>query len=160
MIVPYSPGGLPFVDVSLTHGMRTIHRVALVDSGSTINVLPYEDGREIGLSREGQQAPLKDEGFLRGAPVYAVLLTTSFGPFSPVDLAFAWTGMGRDDIRLILGQVNFFEHFDVTFRVREKSFEITPSESSLTGQASSRKCVRCSQEYEKPFSHSYRSHRS
>lgn len=130
MIIQYTPGRLPFVEVALTYETQSIIRPALVDSGSTINVLPYEDGCELGLSWESQRVLLKDEGFLAGAPVYAVLLTVRIAPFSPVDLAFAWTRKSRDVVRLILGQVNFFEHFDVTFRGREKMFEIVPSMSS------------------------------
>ncbi len=130
MITHYAPGGLPFVEIAISSGSRTISRSALVDSGSTINVLPYEDGCELGLSWEAQRVPLKDEGFLAGAPVYGVLLTVSLAPFSPVELAFAWTRKSREVVRLILGQVNFFEHFDVTFRGREKTFEIVPAISS------------------------------
>ena len=127
MIVQYAPGGLPFIEVTLTYKTHKITRPALVDSGSTINVLPYEDGCELGLSWEAQQVRLKDEGFLTGAPVYAVLLTAYIAPFKPVELAFAWTRKSRDSVRLILGQINFFEQFDITFRGREKSFEIVPS---------------------------------
>jgi len=130
MIRHYAPGGLPFVDITIASGTHTITRPALVDSGSTINVLPYEDGCELGLSWTAQRVPLKDEGFLAGAPVYGVLLIVSLAPFSPVELAFAWTRKSRDYVRLILGQVNFFEHFDVTFRGREKMFEIVPTVSS------------------------------
>ncbi len=127
MITQYPQKGLRLVDVTRGHGTRTINRSALVDSDSTINVLPYKDGRDIGLSWETQRVPLKEEGFLRGAPVYAILLTAFLGPFPSVELAFAWTRKGRDIVRLILGQVNFFENFDVTFRGREKTFEIIPS---------------------------------
>ena len=130
MITSYAPNGLPFIEIVLSSDTRTITRSALVDSGSTINVLPYEDGCDLGLSWETQRVPLKDEGFLAGAPVYGVLLTVSLASFSPVQLAFAWTRKRREDVRLILGQVNFFEHFDVTFRGREKTVEIVPSVSS------------------------------
>lgn len=46
----YTPQGLPFVTIILTFHERSISRTALVDSGSTVNVLPYEDGLELGLS--------------------------------------------------------------------------------------------------------------
>ena len=122
----YSPGGLPFVDITLAHEDYMISRSALVDSGSTINVLPYEDGLDLRLSWEGQPVPLKDEGLLHGAPVYGVLLTAQIVPFPPVKLAFAWTQKSRQEVRVILGQTNFFEYFEITFRGREKSFDISP----------------------------------
>ena len=96
MIVQYAPGGLPFVEITLTYKAQKITRPALVDSGSTINVLPYEDGCELGLSWEAQQVRIKNEGFLTGAPIYAVLLTAYIAPFKPVELAFAWTQKSRN----------------------------------------------------------------
>lgn len=122
----YSPSGLPFVDLTLTYGGQSIVKPALVDSGSTINVLPYEDGLDLGLSWEAQRFLLKNEGFLKGTPTYAVLLTAQIATFSPTQLAFAWTRKSRDEIRLILGQTNFFQQFEITFRGREGIFTITP----------------------------------
>ena len=121
----YSPGGLPFVEITLTHEEHVISRPALVDSGSTINVLPYEDGLDLGLSWEEQHMPLKDEGFLQGAPAYGVLLTAQIASFPPIRLAFAWTQKSRTKVRLILGQTNFFEYFEITFRGREKTLHIS-----------------------------------
>ncbi len=112
----------------MTFHERSISRTALVDSGSTVNVLPYEDGLELGLSWEDQRVPLEDEGFLQGAPVYGVLLTVQLENYSPVTQAFAWTQKSRNDVRVILGQTNFFEYFEITFRGREKIFDIFPYE--------------------------------
>jgi hypothetical protein len=116
------------VEITLAHEDHMISRPALVDSGSTINVLPYEDGLDLGLSWEAQHVPLKDEGFLQGAPAYGVLLTTQIAQFSSVKLAFAWTQKSRKEVRLILGQTNFFEYFEITFRGREKTFDISSYE--------------------------------
>ncbi len=113
------------MDITLTHEDYVISISALVDSGSTINVLPYEDGLDLGLSWEGQHVPLKDEGFLQGSLVYGVLLTAQIASFPPIKLAFAWTQKSRKEVRLILGQTNFFEYFDITFRGREKTFDIS-----------------------------------
>jgi hypothetical protein len=126
MKFPYSSKGLPFVDITLTSKYQSIVRAALVDSGSTINILPYEDGLDLGLSWEKQQVLLKDEGFLQGMPVYGVLLTGQISTYSPVKLAFAWTRKSREEIRLIIGQTNFFEHFEVSFQGRDKTFKIFP----------------------------------
>ena len=122
----YSPNGLPFVDITLSSNNQSIVRSALVDSGSTINILPYEDGLDLGLSWDEQRVLLKDEGFLQGMPVYAVLLTGKLSTFPPVKLAFAWTRKSREEIRLIIGQTNFFEHFEISFQGRDKTFTIFP----------------------------------
>ena len=89
-------------------------------------MLPYEDGLELGLSWEKQRLPLKNEGFLQGAPVYGVLITARIEPFSPITLAFAWTHKSRNQVRVILGQTNFFEYYDITFRGHDKTFDISP----------------------------------
>lgn len=122
----YAPQGLPLVSIILTHQKYSISRTALVDSGSTINVLPYEDGLELGLVWEEQRVPLKSNGFLHGAPVYGVLLEFQLANYPPVTQAFAWTQKSRNEVRVILGQTNFFEHFEITFRGRDKTFEIKP----------------------------------
>jgi hypothetical protein len=124
----YASQGLPFLSIILSHHKRSISRTALVDSGSTINVLPYEDGLDLGLSWEEQSVPLRDEGFLLGAPMFGVLLTVQFESYSPVKQAFAWTQKSQNEVRLILGQTNFFEYFEIRFQGREKTFEILPYE--------------------------------
>jgi len=124
----YASQDLPFLTITLSHHKCSISRTALVDSGSTINVLPYEDGLDLGLSWEEQNVPLRDEGFLLGSPMFGVLLTVQFENYSPVTQAFAWTQKSRNEIRLILGQTNFFEYFEIRFRGREKTFEILPYE--------------------------------
>jgi len=55
-------------------------------------------------------------------------VTVQIGNYSPITPAFAWTQKSRNDVRLILGQTNFFEYFEITFRGREKTFEILPYE--------------------------------
>lgn len=112
----------------LTSRQRSISRTALVDSGSTINVLPYEDGLDLGLCWEEQRVPLREEGFLHGDRVYGVLLTVQLGDYAPITQAFAWTQKSRNEVRLILEQTNFFEQFEITFRGREKTCEILPYE--------------------------------
>lgn len=46
-------------------------------------------------------------------------------PFSPLRLAFAWIDKPSTEVRVLLGQVNFFQEFDVHFYGRDKAFEIS-----------------------------------
>jgi len=123
----YVPGELPFVEVTLSSGSQKIVRSALVDSGSTINVLPYEDGLDLGLVWDEQMVPLKAGGVLSGTPMRAVLLEGKIGSYPPVKLGFAWTQRSCEEIRLILGQTNFFQFFDVSFKGKEGTFTILPN---------------------------------
>ncbi|MCP4378760.1 MAG: retroviral-like aspartic protease [bacterium] len=123
---PKFPGmaGLPLVPVTLTHDTNTLEHIALVDSGSTINVMPYELGLALGLSWEAQTVPLDMMGILAGAPAFGVVVTGQIRDFPPVSLIFAWTR--KHDVRLILGQTNFFQEFDLLLSGSRQIFSIVP----------------------------------
>ncbi len=116
--------GLPFLQISLIRGEQTILVPALVDSGASISVLPYDVGLQLGLEWENQTYPIDLTILLQGASAYGVVLMGKIDPFPAVPLAFAWTQ--RNDSRLILGQLNFFQQFDVFFYGSKNRFEIAP----------------------------------
>lgn len=117
--------GLPFVSVSLTYQSRSVSVQALVDSGSTVSVLPYDIGLKLGLVWENQRVPAPLVGALKNAPAWGVLLLGEVSPFPPVPLAFAWTRKASDEAPIILGQTNFFQTFTVVFDGKAGTFEIT-----------------------------------
>ena len=78
----------------------------LLDSGSTVNVLPYTVGLALGFAWEQQTIPVALTGSLSKVPAYGVVATGKVASFPPVELAFAWTQAAN--MPLILGQVNFF----------------------------------------------------
>jgi hypothetical protein len=45
---------LPYVLITLRHAQNTASVSALVDSGSAVNVLPYDVGRQLGADWERQ----------------------------------------------------------------------------------------------------------
>lgn len=53
-----------------------------------------------------------------------LLLIAIIDSFPPVRLAFAWTR--TETAPVILGQINFFDEFNVCFYRSESAFEITP----------------------------------
>jgi len=112
-VFPKLASGLPFVQISLSNGDQTIRVPALVDSGASISVLPYDIGLQLGLEWESQEYPIDLTMFMQGSLTYGVALMGRISPFHEVPLAFAWTQ--RNDVRLILGQLNFFQQFDVHF---------------------------------------------
>lgn len=88
----------------MTHSIEVS---ALVDSGSTVNVLPYDIGIRLGLIWEKQEFLLPSlVGTLRDVPAFGVLIAGQIDQFPPVSLAFAWTQ--SNDVPVILGQINFF----------------------------------------------------
>ena len=121
---PYS-GGMPILNVCLAHKEHSLVAHALVDSGAAINLLPFEYGEQLDFVWEEQRLPLPMGGLLPDAKAFAVPITFTLEPFPPVELAFAWTNVSQARLRVLLGQVNFFQYFKVTFTAYEQHFKIS-----------------------------------
>jgi len=119
---------LPYLPIGLRYGTEVVSVSALVDSGATLNVLPYEVGLRLGANWEQQTTPVRLTGNLAESEARAIIVTGAVGPFAPTRLAFAWTRNNR--VPVILGQVNSFMEFDVCFFRWRAVFEIRPRESA------------------------------
>lgn len=117
-------GFSPLLPVSLSIGEKTTEQLGLLDTGASVNVLPYPVGLALGLDWGTQTIPLQLTGNLANLDARAVLIHAKIGAFDPVRLAFAWTMADR--IPLILGQTNFFMEFDVCFFRSQLLFEVKP----------------------------------
>lgn len=95
----------------------------LIDSGATVNVLPFPLGLRLGAVWESQTTCVTLAGNLAAQEARAILLEARIADFAPVPLVFAWTRM--ENVPLLLGQVNFFDVFDVCFYRSRREFEIT-----------------------------------
>lgn len=117
-------GLLPFMPISIIHFQRKLEFFGLLDTGATVNVLPFSIGNELGLKWEQQSTQLSLSGNLAGFEAKAVILKAQISDFPEVRLAFAWTQ--SDNVPLILGQTNFFMEFDVCFLRSRLSFDVKP----------------------------------
>lgn len=115
---------LPIMPISLTRTSKTIELDALLDTGSTVNLLPYSIGLELGANWEEQMVLPNLSGNLANYEARGIALESRILEFKPINLVFAWTK--SDDVRLILGQVNFFAEYDVCFFRSQGYFEIKP----------------------------------
>jgi hypothetical protein len=115
---------LPYLPLRLEYQQKDTTVSALIDSGSMVNVLPYNIGLQLGAEWDRQAIRVQLTGNLAGFDARAILITATMGQFAPVRLAFAWTR--NDQVPVILGQVNFFMEYDVCFFRSQSSFEITP----------------------------------
>ncbi|MBL7183377.1 MAG: hypothetical protein ISS50_02890 [Anaerolineae bacterium] len=113
---------LPRLPLVLRYGQRTIHVVGLVDSGATVNVLPYRFGVQLGAVWDDQKATIRLAGNLGNVAAQPLFPIAKIGDFPPIRLAFAWSR--SDDIPLILGQMNFFMEFDICFYRSQLEFEV------------------------------------
>jgi hypothetical protein len=116
---------LPTIPIILSRSDRSISVNALLDSGATVNVLPYEMGIQLGAIWEEQTIRLPLAGNLAKAEARGLFLNIRVGNLEPVRLAFAWTNSSQ--VPLILGQTNFFQEFDVCFQRSRYAIEITRS---------------------------------
>ncbi len=103
---------------------QSVEVSGLVDSGSMVNVLPYQVGLELGAVWERQTTSVQLTGNLAQHEARALLITATIGEFSPAQLVFAWTQ--ASEAPLLLGQVNFFMEFDVCFYRFQRFFELRP----------------------------------
>ncbi len=118
---------LAYLPITLSMANSSMDYYGLLDTGSTVNVLPYTVGLALGLVWEKQTIPVVLTGSLSRLQAYAVIVTGRVERFSPVELAFAWTQVA--DVPLILGQVNFMMEFDVCFFGSQAAFEVAPKTS-------------------------------
>lgn len=112
----------PLLPISLVRSQRTISVMGLLDSGASINVLPFDLGIQLGADWDQQTISLQLEGNLAESEAKALLVTATVANFPPVKLAFAWSKL--NSIPVILGQVNFFTKFDGGFFRSRLVFEV------------------------------------
>ena len=115
---------LPYLPLILINGKRSIEVMALLDTGASINVLPYEIGLQLGAVWKNQTVQIPLSGNLAHNESRGLVLTGTVTHFSPVLLAFAWTQ--STDVPVILGHMNFFAEFNVCFYRHELAFEVCP----------------------------------
>jgi hypothetical protein len=117
---------LPRLTFSLFCNNLQAEVVGLVDSGATVNVLPYEAGLQLGEIWDDQKTNIRLSGNLGNLPAIPLSAIAKTGDFEPVRLVFAWV---KSDVPLILGQTNFFMEFDVCFYRSKSEFKIMPKSS-------------------------------
>ncbi len=119
------PIGLqPYLPIVLARDSVLQKANGLLDTGATVNVLPYSVGLQLGAKWDDQTVPCRLTGSLAQVEARGLLLDATVANFPVVRLAFAW--VRTDEVRLLLGQVNFFQEFDVCFFRSRKLFEVKP----------------------------------
>jgi len=115
---------LPRIPLTLRYNNQQLDVLGLVDSGSTVSVLPHDIGLQLGARWDDRKANLRLAGNLGKSPAMPLSIIATIGDFAPVQLVFAWVKAANAP--LILGQTNFFMEFDVHFYRSRLEFEIEP----------------------------------
>ena len=114
----------PYLPLTLTYQGQIRVTAGLLDTGASVNVLPFRIGIELGAVWEQQSTILKLTGNLAHYEARLLLVSAVVGAFQPVRLAFAWTE--AEHVPLLLGQTNFFMEFNACFYRSELAFDVTP----------------------------------
>ncbi|MGG6239638.1 hypothetical protein ACQ4N7_13505 [Nodosilinea sp. AN01ver1] len=110
------------IPIALSHADFSISANALLDTGSTVNLLTYSIGVQLGAIWEEQTVRLPLAGNLATVEARGLFAHVQIGTLEPVRLAFAWAQVSQ--IPFILGQTNFFREFDVCFQRSRRTIEI------------------------------------
>jgi hypothetical protein len=113
---------VPHLPFSLSFQNNSISVSGLLDTGASVNVLPYELGLQLGLDWDSCKTVVTLAGNLANFPARGVILSATIDTFASVPLVFAWTQ--AKNIPLLLGRINFFQEFDVCFYGSQLAFEI------------------------------------
>jgi hypothetical protein len=117
----------PFLPITLI-GAKSVSVSGLLDTGATVNVLPYSVGEQLGAVWEQQTTRMTLSGNLAACEARVLVVSAVVGEFPTVRLAFAWAK--TDAISVLLGQVNFFMEFDVCFYRSRSLFEVRLKQES------------------------------
>ena len=117
---------MPYLPLTLSLDSQSLNTEGLLDTGASVNVLPYELGVQLGLIWENETLSVVLAGNLARFEARAVVVEAQVSSLPKVTLAFAWTQAA--DVPLILGQANFFFEFDVCFFRARSEFEVRPKQ--------------------------------
>lgn len=113
---------MPYLPLTLNLNGQFLNAEGLLDTGASVNVLPYKLGQQLGLIWQDETLSVVLAGNLARFEARAVIVDAQVSLFPTVNLAFAWTQ--ATDVPLILGQANFFFEFDVCFFRARSEFEV------------------------------------
>ncbi|MGH1396339.1 MAG: aspartyl protease family protein [Trichormus sp.] len=117
---------MPYLPLTLGYNGHSLNVEGLLDTGASVNVLPYEIGTQLGFIWENETLSVMLAGNLARFEARAVVVDAQVSSFPTINLAFAWTQ--ATNVPLILGQANFFFEFDVCFFRARSEFEIRPKQ--------------------------------
>lgn len=117
---------MAYLPLTLSFNNRSVDAEGLLDTGASVNVLPYELGLQLGLIWENENLSIVLAGNLARFEARAIVVNAQVGSFPTVNRAFAWTQ--ATDVPLILGQANFFYEFEVCFFRARSEFEVRPKQ--------------------------------
>jgi hypothetical protein len=115
---------VPILPLTLSYKNSVVNVSGLLDTGASINVLPYSVGIQLGAEWEELTTSVQLAGNLAPVEAKGLVVSAQVGNFTPVRLVFAWSL--TDNVPLLLGRMNFFWEFNVCFYRSQMVFELSP----------------------------------
>ena len=115
---------VPQLPLTLYYRNSGVEVSGLLDTGASVNVLPYSVGIQLGAVWEELTTSVQLAGNLGPVEARGLVISAQVSDFAPVRLVFAWSL--KDDVPLLLGRMNFFLEFDVCFYRAQKAFDLRP----------------------------------
>ncbi len=120
------PGSLmPRLPIELSLDNESAQVTGIIDSGSALNVLPYDVGIALGAIWERQHVLGQLSGGLAGIESRGLALNCRIPELTGTDyitLGFAWAS--SDSVPVLLGQTNFLTQFHVCFYRSQNYFDV------------------------------------
>ncbi len=104
---------MPIIPMRLEHDLTVIDVEALIDSGSAVNVMPYQIGLDLGFDWAACPAGGALTGNLSVPETRLLVVQALIADLKKIQLGFVWVNSDRP--RLLLGQNNFFKHYNICF---------------------------------------------
>ena len=87
------PDALPQLPLTLTYRGSSVEVSGLLDTGASVNVLPYSIGVQLGAVWEEQTVSVTLAGNLDSLEARGLLVSAQISNFDPVRLVFAWCNL-------------------------------------------------------------------
>ena len=104
---------MPIIPIRLEHDRFSILTDALIDSGASVNVMPFQLGLELGFEWESCPVGTNLVGSLSEVETRLVVVQAFVADLRKIQLGFVWVKSNRS--RVLLGQNNFFKHYSICF---------------------------------------------
>ena len=116
---------MPVLPLRISIGPRSAQVSGMIDSASTINVLPYSLGLALDAAWEDQKVLGNLTGALSRVEIRGLAVTASSPEIAgaqDVPLLFAWAN--SDNVPVLFGQFNFLMEFNVCLYRSQGFFEV------------------------------------
>jgi hypothetical protein len=115
---------MPIVPIRLEYGSKSLILEGLIDSGASVNVMPYQVGLELGFDWDKCVVGPAITGSVSSEETRMLVARGYIANLELIELGFMWTK--SPTFRLLLGQNNFFKYFKICFSRTNLTIQLAP----------------------------------